>query len=199
MTDREKYLKLKTDRDALALRLTDIPRERAQLVEAATPLVEQALRADILEERQTTALKNAVQKNAEATMLSVERSKQRLKVMNDVLQELALKARAELAAPNTRRFKEAMTEFVAALRLAANAEREAFAVRESVREAFDEIDAPCPVDAWRPLVVRDFAAQRFSRKSRRSSTISNRCTASRLTCTSYRPANKHDAFYAKRL
>jgi hypothetical protein len=161
MTDREKYLKLKADRDALVLRLTDIPRERATLVEAATPLAEQAIRADVLGEGQTTALKSAVQKNAEATnrlSAELEDGKQRLKVINDVLREYAEKARTELALPNVRRFKAALSDFVSALRHAADAEREAFAVRESVREAFDEIDAPCPADAWRPLVLRDFGS-----------------------------------------
>jgi len=158
MTDREKYLKLKTERDTLAIRLSDIPRERAALVEAATPLAEQALRADILREGQTTALKNAVQNNAEATnrlRVELEEGKQRLKVMNDVLREHAEKARTELTAPNVRRIKEALTAFVAALRLAARAEHEVVAVRESVRKAFDEIDALCPVDAWPTVVLRD--------------------------------------------
>jgi dGTP triphosphohydrolase len=158
MTNREKYLKLKTERESLAARLAAIPSERQKLVEESAPLAERALRAEILEEGQTTALKSAVKKNSdESSRLNAEldEGRRRLKVMNEVLREIAEQAQHDEIEPHTRRYKTALSRFISALRAAAAAEREVVAVRESVRKAFDEIDSRCPLDAWPTVVLRD--------------------------------------------
>ena len=158
MTERDKYLKLKAERDALAERLSAIPRYSQKLAEEAGPLAEQAMRSEILGEEQTTALKNAVKRNAdEAARLNaeLEDGRRRLRVMNEVLREYAEKAQAELWEPNMRRYKAVLSREVSAIRAAAAAEREVVAVRESVRKAFDEIDSRCPLDAWPTVVLRD--------------------------------------------
>jgi DNA repair exonuclease SbcCD ATPase subunit len=158
MNNREKYQKLKTERDALIERLSAIPRYAQKLAEEAGPLAEQAVRSEILGEEQTAALKIAVKKNSdESTRLSaeLEDGRRRLKVMNEVLRELAEKTQSDEIEQHTRRYRAALSRFVSVLRSAASAEREVIAVREAVRKAFDEIDSRCPLDTLPTIVLRD--------------------------------------------
>jgi len=158
MTEREKYLKHKAERDALARRLAEIPDERARLVEEAAPLAERLIRSEILDDGQTAALKSAVAKNTDETArlnAELENGKQRLKVLNNVLRELAEKAQSELTEPLMQRYRTALAEFVSLLRTAARAEHEVIAVREAARIAFDEVGGRSPLDAWPAVILRD--------------------------------------------
>lgn len=157
MTEVEKFLKLKGERDTLQSRLNSIPAEVSNLSAELGPLQDAAVRAEIEGDKHAPDKRQEIDKSTgrlEALEAEKKKITHRSKVMGEIIVEQRSKAVAELAGIHDKQFRAAVKTFGEALKKAQKAEATLVKVFMDAQVAFSKIDSQSPLPGWEPMFVR---------------------------------------------
>lgn len=157
MNDLKKYLEVAGE----AARLVSLNVGLKETVGAVSaelePLENEALKAEISGEETAADLKsafNSKKANLQKAKIELDESIKRLRACQELLPGLRAKAAGELEDAYRKPFERDLKAFAAAVKAAYAAERDLVSLRERIQDEFNKIDAPCPIAAWPPVLMR---------------------------------------------
>ena len=158
MIKKEKYLKLRADRESLTGRITGLRNEIAGLKESLDPLEQEGLRLEILGDPGSASKKaelRAGRDKIRALEAELDEGEKKARIMGELLPDLQREARTELSGECLRKFGSAVGPFLKRLREVAEMERQLEALRLEANKEFHAIGLGySPIQAWSPFLLK---------------------------------------------
>jgi hypothetical protein len=159
MSEKQKYLNFKADRETLASRIIGIRNESSRLKESIEPTEDEALRLEVLGSPGAREKKALLKENRERIgrlEAELDEANKKLKIMDSLMNGFREKAFAEVSVEQKRVFEKELRVFVKKVREVIELEKSLVEVRKKIKIEFDNIDKLTPIQEWPPIFLRQY-------------------------------------------